>query len=109
MDPSELADFSRVPIEDDAGESNGREGAGAREIGISLIQGLEGCRIGTFVGLFCRMISGRWHPSGMRRRWGWCSSGVVAALLNHRLIAVNPPGSGNLVGGRWGGGVDRAQ
>jgi hypothetical protein len=34
-----------------------------------------------------------WHPCGMRMVLGWCPGGVVAALLNHRLMARNPPGS----------------
>ena len=34
------------------------------------------------------------HPSGMGIVFGMWTGGVVALLLNHRLIAGNPPGSG---------------
>ena len=35
------------------------------------------------------------HPSGMGVVITMWTGGVVALLLNHRLIAGNPPGSGN--------------
>ncbi len=33
----------------------------------------------------------RWHPSGMRDLTRSATGGVVAALLDHRLMAVKPP------------------
>src|SRR5690606_13264418 len=38
-----------------------------------------------------------WHPSGMRICGCGCSGGVGAMPLNHRLMAVNPTGSGVLI------------
>ena len=35
-----------------------------------------------------------WHPSGMRVVITTWTGGVVALLLNHRLMSGNPPGSG---------------
>ena len=40
-----------------------------------------------------------WHPSGMRMGLGRWPGGIVASLLNHRLMAVNPPGWSRLF---WG-------
>lgn len=35
-----------------------------------------------------------WHPSGMRPLLQFRSGGFVALPLNHRLMALNPSGSG---------------
>ena len=48
-----------------------------------------------------------WHPAGMQKPISRFSGGVGVGRLNHRLIALNPPGSPRpwrQVGG-WGGGM----
>ena len=37
-------------------------------------------------------------PSGMRMGWGHWPGGIVDSLLNHRAMALNPPGSRRLFG-----------
>ncbi len=50
---------------------------------------MGGCRDDPWIGGRVR----GWYPSGMHGLGRMTSGGVVAALLNHRLMAVNPLGS----------------
>ncbi len=49
----------------------------------------------------------RCHPFGMGNSFSSATGGVVAVLLNHRLIAPNPPGSPSVIPAGWEPGQNR--